>query len=159
MMFGRAVPVPRQVAFFADKGVSYRYSGRNHLGTGWPDWLTDYRVQAERLCLQSFNSVLLNYYADGDEYMGWHSDDEIELGPAPRIAMYSIGAAREFMFREKRGLKKSSQKHTLTVESGSWLIMDPPSQALWQHCLPKRKAIQSPRISLTFRLILGSFKR
>lgn len=150
-MFGRQVVVPRQVAFVADKGLCYRYTGKSHFGMGWPDWLWPLKLEAEALAQQPFNSVLLNWYKDGEEYMGWHSDDEKSLGPSPVVAMLSLGAKRSFLFR----LKAEHQvKHALELEHETWLIMGPSTQVLWQHSLPVRKRVKEERISLTFRLLL-----
>lgn len=150
-MFGREVPVPRQVAFIADSGVCYRYSGKDHLGSGWPDWLLAIKEEAESLAHQPFNAVLLNRYQDGDEYMGWHADDEKTLGPAPVVAMLSLGAMRPFLFRLKAN---HSIKHSVELRNASWLIMSASTQVMWQHSLPVRKRIKEERISLTFRLLL-----
>jgi len=151
-MFGRDVLVPRLVAFIADKGICYRYSGKDHLGTGWPDWLLGAKKEAEALAGQSFNSVLLNWYQNGEDYMGWHSDDEKTLGPAPIVAMLSLGTTRPFLFRLKSNHKI---KHSVALEDASWLIMSSSTQVLWQHSLPVRKRIKEERISLTFRLLLS----
>ena len=150
-MFGKSVPVPRLVAFIANDGVCYRYSGKDHYGVGWPEWLMSIKEEAERLAGQSFNAVLLNWYQDGEEYMGWHSDDEKSLGPAPVVAMLSLGASRPFLFR----LKANNQiKHSVELEDASWLVMSASTQVLWQHSLPVRKRIKEERMSLTFRLLL-----
>ena len=150
-MFGRDVLVPRKVAFIADHAKCYRYSGKDHLGFGWPDWLLPIKYEAEKLAGQPFNAVLLNWYQDGEDYMGWHADDETSLGPAPVVAMLSLGASRPFLFR----LKANHQiKHAVELESGSWLLMSASTQVLWQHSLPVRKRIKEERISLTFRLLL-----
>lgn len=151
ILFGKPVKVPRTVAFYADLGVCYRYSGRDHSGNGWPELLMPLKAKAEALTGQIYNSVLLNHYASGEDYMGWHSDDEASLGPAPCIAMYTLGAIRDFTFRLKQ---QPRIKHSIELASNTWLIMEPPTQALWQHTLPKRKRVKEPRISLTFRSIL-----
>lgn len=150
-MFGRSIQVPRQVAFVANAGVCYRYSGKDHLGTGWPGWLLPLKEEAESLAQQSFNAVLLNWYQNGEEYMGWHADDEKSLGPAPVVAMLSLGAQRPFLFRLKAN---HHIKHSVELEDKSWLVMSASTQVLWQHSLPIRKRIKEERISLTFRLLL-----
>ncbi|MEL0623450.1 alpha-ketoglutarate-dependent dioxygenase AlkB [Marinomonas arenicola] len=151
VLFGREVSVPRQVAFLGDHGLCYRYSGKDHYGQGWPDWLLDTKQEAERLSGQGFNSVLLNWYQDGDDYMGWHSDSEAALGPAPVVTMLSLGAERTFLFRLKGNHKV---KHERLLANESWLVMAPSTQVLWQHSLPKRRKVKEERISLTFRLLL-----
>ncbi|WP_421850676.1 alpha-ketoglutarate-dependent dioxygenase AlkB family protein [Marinomonas sp.] len=151
LMFGRDILVPRKVAFIADFGICYRYSGKDHHGIGWPDWLLPIKEEAERLAGQSFNAVLLNWYQDGEEYMGWHADDEKSLGPAPVVAMLSLGASRPFLFR----LKANHQiKHSVELDDSSWLVMSASTQVIWQHSLPVRKRIKEERMSLTFRLLL-----
>lgn len=150
-LFGRDVLVPRKVAFVANTGTCYRYSGKDHHGEGWPEWLLPVKKEAEALAQQPFNSVLLNWYKDGEDYMGWHSDDEKVLGPAPIVAMLSLGAQRDFLFRLKTDHK---MKHKIELEDASWLIMNASTQVLWQHSLPIRKRIKEERISLTFRLLL-----
>ncbi|MGO3345152.1 MAG: alpha-ketoglutarate-dependent dioxygenase AlkB family protein [Marinomonas sp.] len=152
MMFGKAVCVPRKVAFLADKECCYSYSGKDHYGVGWPDWLLEVKQEAEYVSGQEFNSVLVNWYQDGEDYMGWHADDEKILGPAPVIAMLSLGVARDFLFRRK---SDHSVKHSIGLENATWLIMGASTQVLWQHSLPKRKRVKEERISLTFRLLLG----
>ncbi|KZN14668.1 alpha-ketoglutarate-dependent dioxygenase AlkB family protein [Marinomonas sp. TW1] len=150
-IYGRDVLVPRQVAFVADQGLSYRYSGKDHRGEGWPESLLGLKQEAESIAGQAFNAVLLNWYRDGEEYMGWHADDEPSLGPAPVVAMLSLGAQRSFVFRYKQD---HTIKHSLELEDGSWLIMSSSVQVLWQHTLPVRKKVKEERISLTFRCLL-----
>ncbi|GAB3484762.1 alpha-ketoglutarate-dependent dioxygenase AlkB [Marinomonas epiphytica] len=150
-MFGKKVAVPRKVAFVAQKGLGYRYSGKDHWGVGWPDELRVLKDQAEALAGQEFNSVLLNWYQNGEDYMGWHADNERVLGPAPQVAMLSLGVSRDFVFRLKKNPKI---KHSLLLEGGSWLVMEASTQVLWEHSLPVRKRVMQERISLTFRLLL-----
>jgi alkylated DNA repair dioxygenase AlkB len=97
----------------------------------------------------AFNSCLLNLYHDGNDGMGWHSDDEKELDGQAPIASLSLGAKRKFAFRNKEN------KSTVSVflENGSALIMHAPTQDYWQHSLLKTKTVHEPRINLTFRRI------
>ena len=82
--------------------------------------------------------------------MGWHSDDEIELGDAPTIASLSLGASRRFLLRNKRD---HSFQQTFELNHGSLLIMAGETQQYWQHCVPKTRKVTEPRINLTFRCI------
>ncbi|TDO98721.1 alpha-ketoglutarate-dependent dioxygenase AlkB family protein [Marinomonas balearica] len=150
-MFGKDILVPRLVSFIADAGLQYTYSGKTHSGYGWPDWMKVFKLQAELLTGQTYNSVLANLYRHGEDYMGWHSDNERELGPAPVVVTYSVGATRDFLFRLKRDHKT---KTSIKLENESWLIMSASAQVLWQHSLPVRKKVTEERISLTFRQIL-----
>lgn len=54
----------------------------------------------------SFNSLLLNRYKGGNDYVGWHADDEKLYGPTPEIASLSFGCERDF-FLKKKPCKKS----------------------------------------------------
>jgi len=98
----------------------------------------------------SFNACLLNLYHDGDEGMGWHSDDEKELNCQAPIASLSLGATRKFAFRHKADKTTLS----LNLEHGSALIMYPPTQTYWSHSLLKTKRPVGPRINMTFRSIV-----
>ena len=98
---------------------------------------------------EKFNSCLLNLYHNGNEGMGWHSDNEKELGEHPVIASLSLGAARKFLLKHNQ----TKQKIAIILESGSLLLMKGETQEKWIHSLPKTKIIQKPRINLTFRFI------
>ncbi|MBT5887388.1 MAG: alpha-ketoglutarate-dependent dioxygenase AlkB, partial [Acidiferrobacteraceae bacterium] len=102
----------------------------------------------------SFNSVLLNYYRTGSQSMGWHSDDERELGPAPTIASISLGSPRRFLLRHRR--RKDLPVHEIVLGHGSLLLMSGESQIAWRHSVPKTARPVAPRVNLTFRQIQGS---
>ena len=97
-----------------------------------------------------FNCVLLNLYRDGSDSMGWHSDDEPELGDAPDIASLSLGATRRFLLRHRT---ERSRRFALDLTDGSLLLMRAPMQAFWQHCVPRTRRPVAPRINLTWRYI------
>jgi alkylated DNA repair dioxygenase AlkB len=117
----------------------------------WTPALLSLKKELEELVQSDFNSCLLNFYHDGDDGMGWHSDDEQELDPDAPIASLSLGAKRKFAFRHKQ----DKTTIPLYLENGSALIMRSPTQQFWQHALLKTKAVSSPRINLTFRKILA----
>ncbi|AKH69703.1 alkylated DNA repair protein [Spongiibacter sp. IMCC21906] len=151
-LFGRRHKTPRLVAFVGDSGVAYQYTGHLHTAAPWPKSLDNLRDQLGRDYGFEFNCALLNYYRNGDDSMGYHSDDEAELGSAPVVASISLGGARDFLLRSKNTEQRDPQK--IMLESGSLLLMLPPTQRFWQHALPKRKRQDRPRINLTFRQIL-----
>jgi alkylated DNA repair dioxygenase AlkB len=97
-----------------------------------------------------FNSVLLNLYRYGTDSMGWHSDNEPELGQNPVIGSLSLGGTRRFMLRHRT---EKGLKHQLELTSGSFLLMQGTTQHYWQHHIPKTKRPVPPRINLTFRVI------
>ena len=145
-MFGRFVTAPRLVAWYGDPGLSYSYSGTTHESTGWPRVLSEVCDGVKNTCSLSSNFVLLNRYRNGDDSMGWHTDDEAELrGP---VASLSLGATRRFHLREG----KSSRTQHLDLEHGSLLILDRQVS----HALPKTKRKLGERINLTFRHVIGA---
>ena len=150
-MFGREIDSPRRSCWIGDPGAAYRYSGIRHEPHPWPPLLLPLR---ERLVLETgvhFNSVLANLYRDGRDSMGWHSDDEPELGEHPVIASLSLGATRRFVLRHRL---ERSRRHTLELPDGSLLVMRGRTQVQWQHALPRTAKPVGPRVNLTFRRIL-----
>jgi alkylated DNA repair dioxygenase AlkB len=107
----------------------------------------------EQATAHRFNSVLLNLYRNGRDSMGWHADDEPELGPAPAIASVSLGALRRFRLRPRAGLVHAPL--SLDLPHGSLLLMRGPTQQHWQHALPKTARPVGPRLNLTFRWVAG----
>lgn len=152
-LFGRQVLEPRLTAWYADEGVRYAYSGRQLSARPWPVSLSEIRQQINTVAHCAFNAVLGNYYRNGNDHMGWHSDDEGSLGDEPVIASLSLGAERDFILRRK---DSHQQKQRLTLQHGSLLIMRGKTQLYWQHALPRRKGVVQPRINLTFRQVLSS---
>ena len=149
LMFGKLITTKRKVAWVGDAGCSYTYSGVKKFPQAWTADLLHIKHKLESLTHSAFNSCLLNLYHDGDEGMGWHSDDEKELDSAAPIASVSLGGARKFAFKHK--LDKTSV--SLFLEDGSVLLMQPPTQEFWQHSLTKTKRPVATRINLTFRAI------
>ena len=97
-----------------------------------------------------FNSVLVNYYRDGKDSMGWHSDDEKELGPNPTIASISFGSERDLVFRNKI----SKETRSIAQAHGCLILIDGKTQKNWQHSIKKTQKAIGPRINLTFRNII-----
>jgi alkylated DNA repair dioxygenase AlkB len=148
-MFGQRIVTRRKVAWVGNMGCSYTYSGVKKSPQAWTAELLSIKNQLEELAKSEFNSCLLNFYHDGDDGMGWHSDDEKELDPNSPIASLSLGAQRKFSFRHK------VDKITipLNLENGSVLMMHSPTQQFWRHALLKTKTVSTPRINLTLRKI------
>ncbi|WP_328824532.1 alpha-ketoglutarate-dependent dioxygenase AlkB family protein [Thalassotalea algicola] len=150
-VYGRAVAIPRLQAWYGDSGQEYQYSGLKMTAMPWTKELVDIKAKIEAVTGCQFNSCLANLYRDGSDTVGWHSDDEPELGAQPVIASLSLGETRNFQLKHKT-LK---EKLTIPLNSGSLLVMAGETQHAWQHCLPRTKRLKSPRINLTFRKIIG----
>jgi alkylated DNA repair dioxygenase AlkB len=150
-MFGR--PMPRLIAWYADKGIDYHYSGAHHMGEGWDIRLFALKQKVEEAAKTSLNAVLLNYYRTGQDSVGWHADAEKELGTNPIIASVSLGAEREFQLKHKKGAKGG--KYNITLAHGSLLVMGGETQTNWLHQLPKTEEPVGERINLTFRRMVS----
>jgi len=149
-MFGHWVDSPRLSSWIGDPQARYRYSGAEFVPRPWLPALQALRVRLQEEGIGRFNSVLLNRYRDGGDYMGWHSDDEPELGPAPVIASLSLGAARRFLLRRR---DEPARKAEFLLGHGDLLLMAGSTQRFYQHALPKMARAQGDRINLTFRWI------
>ena len=149
VIFGKAVTTAREIAWYGDRPLNYRYSGSDHHARPWDDTLRALKTAVERACGGRYNACLLNLYHDGSEGMGWHSDDEAVLGDAPDIASLSLGATRKFAFRHKA----SGEKIELFLQHGQLIVMRGATQTHWQHALLKSKKVHTPRVNLTFRRI------
>lgn len=148
-MFGKLVAIPRLQNFMGDPGIRYRYSGLTLTASGWHPVVKKIKELAEAASNTEFNAVLINLYRDGQDSMGWHKDDEPELGPEPTIVSVSLGATRRFLLRAA-----DKTQHELLLNSGSLLVMGPELQKHWQHSIPKTRKQIGPRINLTFRKIV-----
>lgn len=153
-LFGRRVMQPRLVAWYGDPHAAYTYSGLTLQPLPWHPILAELKDRLEAATRGSFNSVLANAYRDGADSMGWHSDDEPELGSMPLIASVSLGAERRFLVRPRKrtkGVKTASRG--ITLGHGSLLVMRGDSQRLFQHALPRTRKPVGLRINLTYRQV------
>jgi len=149
-MYGKKVLFPRLMAWHGDAGSTYAFSGNAYHPQPWTPPLLKIKQRIEPVAGVHFNSVLLNLYRNGKDAMGWHADDEPELGPDPVIASVNLGATRRFMLRYKTD---HQLKYELELQHGSLLIMKGTLQHYWQHQVPKTALTLPSRINLTFRVI------
>lgn len=170
-LFGKTHITRRQTVWMGDDGLSYRYSGHSRNTTPWHPLVSQLKEKIESHLyklstspdsplqidknLPYFNACLLNYYPSGDEGMGYHADDEKELGETPLIASLSFGATRKMVFKYKNNEhKKMPDNVALYLASGQLIVMAGITQQHWNHCITKTKKVDTGRISLTFRKIL-----
>jgi alkylated DNA repair dioxygenase AlkB len=150
-LFGRDVDSPRLSCWMGDPDAVYRYSGTRFVPHAWPPGLRALRERLEHQFAAAFNSVLANRYRSGRDAMGWHSDDEPELGTAPVIASLSLGATRRFVLKHRQD---PARKLELLLPHGSLLLMSGDTQRHYRHALPRTAKPTGERINLTFRNIL-----
>lgn len=150
-MYDKEVVTPRLTAWYADEDT-YDYNAlRKSSPHPWtPDLLLIKNI-VEPLAGVTFNSVLLNYYRDGNDSVAWHSDNEMALGKYPVIASVSFGQVRTFDIRHK---SNHQEKYAIRLESGSLMLMKGDLQQNWEHRIAKSKRLMKERINLTFRIVL-----
>ena len=149
-IFGREVDSPRLSCWMGDAGASYVYSQTRFEPQPWLPELESLRVRLQNELEYRFNSVLANRYRNGQDSMGWHSDDEHELGTQPVIASISLGATRRFSLKAKAAGAKAVH---LELPHGSLLLMRGATQKNYRHALAKTTKPVGERINLTFRNI------
>jgi len=149
IIFGKIITIKRKVAWYGDSEYLYTYSSTTKRALAWTKDLLELKQIVEKYAETKFNSCLFNFYHNGNEGMGWHSDDDKPLGKNNTIASFSFGAERKFSFKHKH----TKQTVSVVLEHGSLLIMKDATQTNWLHSLPKSKNMTQPRINLTFRTI------
>ena len=150
-LFGQWHPQPRLTAWYGEPAARYAYSGLVWEPLPWLPALAGLRERVAQASGHAYNSVLLNRYRHGRDSMGWHADDEPELGLAPVIASLSLGAVRRFRVRPRPGAAGAA--FGLDLAPGSLLVMGRDVQAHWQHALPKTARPVGERLNLTFRWV------
>jgi hypothetical protein len=150
VLFGKKIMQPRLTAWYGDDNKVIRYSGIKMQPLPWTPVLIEIKTKVESFSGVAFNSVLLNQYRNESDSMGWHRDNEKELGTDPVIASVSFGATRTFHFRH---VDDPKLKKIIPLNDGSCLIMRGSTQHFWYHRLPKLTKPINPRINLTFRII------
>jgi hypothetical protein len=138
---------PRLTASYGEVGVTYRYSGTENVALPWTAALLEIKEKIEAV-QGEYNYCLLNRYRSGSDSMGWHADDEPEMGNV--IGSLSLGATRKFRIRHNT----TREIKTFDVYNGTLIIMAGTMQQFWKHDVPKTKDNVGERINLTFRKIL-----
>ena len=149
-MYGKEVSIPRLQCWIGDPGCEYAYSGKSLQRYGFFEPLIEIRLLIQNQLDIYFNSVLANLYRDGNDSMGFHADDEPELGGNPVIASLSLGAERPLVFQNK----DKTETKTFDQPHGSLMLIKGATQSAWKHGIRKSKKISEPRINFTFRNII-----
>jgi alkylated DNA repair dioxygenase AlkB len=150
---GKLRAIPRLQCWMGDRTSEYGYSGVRLTPCPWHETVKAIHDRVADLSGSTFNSVLINYYRNGQDSVAWHADDESELGESPVIASVSLGAERIFELKQKH--QTPAKKYKLPLRHGSLLIMGGTMQQHWLHQLPKVQGLNEERINLTFRNIIG----
>lgn len=150
-MYDKEVVTPRLTAWYANKETYDYTSLRRSAPNAWTPELLMIKEKVEQIAGVTFNSVLLNYYRDGNDSVAWHSDNEKALGTHPVIASVSFGQVRCFDIRNK---KDHAEKYSIRLESGALVIMKGDLQQGWEHRVAKSLKAVKPRVNLTFRVVI-----
>jgi len=141
-MWDKDVLTPRLTAWYGDRLEEYTIP--------WTPELLMIKAKVEPLAGVTFNSVLLNYYRDGNDSVAWHSDKENVLGKRPVIASVSFGQVRSFDIRSKTD---HSEQYSVRLEHGSFLLMKAGLQEVFEHRIAKSVKPMKARVNLTFRVV------
>lgn len=148
-MYGKEINFPRLTAWYGNGDKPYTFSGITLPAKVWTPELLEIKASLKSLVEIDFNSVLLNRYRSGDDWISWHQDAEKELGRNPVIASVNFGGTRKFQIRHLR----TKEKLDIELGHGSVLVMMGAMQHHWQHQVPKTKKQIGERLNLTFRVI------
>lgn len=141
---------PRLTAWFGDVNANSYLTEKITDANAWTDDLLMIKARIEALAGMQFNSVLLNYYRDERDAVAWHSDKEATPGRRTVVASVSFGQVRSFDIRNK---KDHTEKYSVKLQSGSFLLMKAGLQEHWEHRIARSVKLMGPRVNLTFRLI------
>ncbi len=128
-------------------GESYNYRSGARRSRRMPPFLDPFRSAIKQNLDFSPNNCLVNYYPDGDHYISFHSDQDMEMKDDTGVAIISLGAVREMVLRR---IDQPQVRFAYALEPGSAFFMSDHLQTEWQHGIPRQRGC-GPRISLSFR--------
>ena len=150
VLFGRRILQPRLIAWAGELG--YRYSGQTLEPRPFAPAAGRLVARVRDRAGVPFNHVLANRYRSGADRMGFHADDEPELGSDPVVAIVSLGTARRLVLKPRR--RSLGGGRAFDLGHGSLLVMGGACQRHYVHGVPPQPAVNGERISLTFRWLL-----
>eukprot|EP01006_Ploeotia_vitrea_P051668 TRINITY_DN67585_c3_g3_i1.p1 TRINITY_DN67585_c3_g3~~TRINITY_DN67585_c3_g3_i1.p1 ORF type:complete len:441 (-),score=65.97 TRINITY_DN67585_c3_g3_i1:93-1415(-) len=176
-VFDREVLSPRLSTLFATpdvvtSGAVFPYAGVEESPCGWPDLLAEASMYIDKLVTEksaqrksdptkklysappswSTNYIVGNYYKDGQDNTGFHSDTLTSSGPLPVIVSWSLGATRTFRLQRTGDIDAHPKPLDIALPHNSVLIMWPPCQEEWKHAVPPQKNLKLHPISGAARL-------
>eukprot|EP01132_Coremiostelium_polycephalum_P000454 gene454-574_t len=145
-MWGKQIKLPRLQSCMADPDVRPLIYQKQQ-AFPWTEPMLHLKTTLEELLNCKFDFVLINFYRDGRDYIGFHSDREAIDLDCRTIASVSLGATRRFLLRHI----KSKEQTEYSLNNGALIVMDGECQKHYKHSVPKELKILQPRINLTFR--------
>jgi alkylated DNA repair dioxygenase AlkB len=147
-MYGKTIDTPRRFKVY---GKTYKFNGMaEEAEETIPDLVLPY-LNIINIMDSGYNSVLINWYEDGGEYIGYHSDKTDHLVPNSNIYGISFGSERIMRFKNKDDATTIDYK----LENNSIINMMGGCQSVFQHSIVQTKKVCGKRISLTFRKIVS----
>lgn len=147
-IFGKKVEFPRWQQSF---GQSYYFTGMTHKAREIEHpYLIKLLHYVNIHSSQKYNQILINWYQDGNDYIGPHSDDESQLVYGSSIYSFSFGQERDFIVHSK----EDKYRQVVPMPNNSLIIMSGDIQKHYKHSVPKRtvKKCSKRRINITCRL-------
>jgi len=146
-MYGKSIPTPRLLSALGDEDVSNSYKVTSNYP--FTDLTRQLKEKLEKSLDCKFRYAQMNYYRNGNDYIGFHCDSEVYEGDI--IASISLGVKRRFVLRHKKWKENSTDKVEFELLGGSLIVMKGDMQDYWKHAVPKQPKVTESRINLTFR--------
>ncbi len=149
-------------------GKDWKYQHDRWISHSYSDYLLDFQNKMQNeineiskidksIVKPNFNSLLINYYENGNNCITAHQDDKGSFGNKPTIALLSIGGPRTFCLERtiygnlKRDKTKKHLNKDFILPDNSLFIMAGGSQEYFCHSIKKEPENMNSRYSLTFR--------
>jgi alkylated DNA repair dioxygenase AlkB len=97
----------------------------------------------------NMNHVLIQFYRNGEDNIGEHSDKTLDILKLSPIVNYTVGETRTLRLRNKN----TKQKEYIKLKDNSLFILGPETNKKWLHGIKSNSLIKDSRISFTFRTI------
>lgn len=171
---GSLVALPRKTAFLSPiEGLFFRYSSMVSHAQNMPPALQDLMYRVGEQVGTKFNAAFMNLYENGNNYIGFHSDNEtgaaggmVKHGKIASLSIYEeSGGWRRFELlhkmhnrklgnaEEKKQRSKRGEYLSCRLMDGSLALMGEYTQDWFVHRVPKEseKKQCKGRINITFR--------
>jgi len=152
-LYGKEINTPRYFQNYGD-GI-YKFSNITHESEPLPDILKpllDWTNSNESL---KYNGILVNWYEDGSNYIGLHSDDEKSLIQNSTIYCFSFGEERNFIVQSKAD---SKDKKKFILKNNSLIKMGGECQQYYKHSIPKINGQKAKSMGRRISVTIRSFK-
>lgn len=137
----------RKTSWMSNSGHTYKYGSKIMKPYNFTPTIKKIQEITASKYGVDYDSVLINYYKDGNIGMRYHSDAVYDEWHEDTIVI-SFGSSRNIIFRE---IKNYDNKQKILLENGDLLFMKEGCQKIYQHKVLKDKKIKNDRISLVFK--------